>query len=70
MENKKNPKLVIGEVVKLNHCEITELIFRKDGTFTIVFTDLTVKGIYSRLSQSQTSSLVLTSQLRETTMVK
>ena len=40
---------------KLNHCEITELIFRKDGTFTIVFTDLTVAGIY-RVSQSQTSS--------------
>ena len=40
---------------KLNHCEITELIFRKDGTFTIIFTDLTVAGIY-RVSQSQTSS--------------
>ena len=40
---------------KLNHCEITELIFRKDGTFTIVFSDLTVAGIY-RVSQSQTSS--------------
>ena len=40
---------------KFNHCEITELIFRKDGTFTIVFTDLTVAGIY-RVSQSQTSS--------------
>ena len=40
---------------KINHCEITELIFRKDGTFTIVFTDLTVAGIY-RVSQSQTSS--------------
>ena len=40
---------------KLNHCEITELIFRKDGTFTIVFSDLTVAGIY-RVGQSQTSS--------------
>ena len=40
---------------KINHCEITELIFRKDGTFTIVFSDLTVAGIY-RVSQSQTSS--------------
>ncbi len=40
---------------KLNHCDITELIFRKDGTFTIIFTDLTVAGIY-RISQSQTSS--------------
>ncbi|MAM15671.1 MAG: hypothetical protein CMC10_00025, partial [Flavobacteriaceae bacterium] len=40
---------------KLNHCDITELIFRKDGTFTIIFTDLTVAGIY-RMSQSQTSS--------------
>ena len=43
---------------KINHCEITELIFRKDGTFTIVFTDLTVAGIY-RVSQSQTSSFSL-----------
>ena len=40
---------------KINHCEITELIFRKDGTFTIVFSDLTVAGVY-RVSQSQTTS--------------
>jgi uncharacterized repeat protein (TIGR02543 family) len=51
----RKPKTGDRESGKLNHCEITELIFRKDGTFTIVFTDLTVAGIY-RVSQSQTSS--------------